>query len=130
MSLDINDARDRANELLAEQKPRKRSSTSPTQRSLKHMRAAGYVCQVVEKWNPHARIRQDLFGFIDIVALSPDGSTVGVQACSLSDVSKRVTKIGDAESLPALRRCGWKLLVQGWGKGADGKYRLREVDCS
>lgn len=104
--------------------------SSPTQRSLKHLRDAGFLAEVVEKWNPHSKTRKDLFGVIDIVALSPDGETVGVQSTSGSNVSKRVSKIGECEALAAIRRCGWRLLVHGWTKGADGRYRLREVDCS
>jgi hypothetical protein len=104
--------------------------TSPTQRSLKHLRDAGCVAQVVEYWNGFSRKRVDLFTIIDIVALSPDGETIGVQATSLSNVSARVRKIADCEALVALRKCGWKILCHGWGKGANGRYRLREVDVS
>lgn len=53
--------------------------TSPTQRTLAYLRGAGYpLVQGVERWNPHARIRQDLFGIIDVVAVGSD--VVGVQA--------------------------------------------------
>ncbi len=103
---------------------------SPTARSLKHLRDSGCVPQVVEYWNSFSRKRVDLFGIIDIVALSPDGETIGVQATSLSNVSARVRKIGDSPVLGALRKCGWRLYVHGWGKGSTGRYRLREVDVS
>jgi hypothetical protein len=103
--------------------------SSPTQRSLAHFRKLGFTAAVVEKWNPHAKIRQDLFGCIDIVVLSDEG-TIGVQACNVSDVSKRVIKISDSEHIGAIRKAGWRVLVQGWGKEANGRYRLREVDCS
>jgi hypothetical protein len=105
-------------------------AASPTQRSLKHLRAAGCIAQVVEKWNAHAKVRVDLFGIIDVVALSPEGETIGVQACAMSSVSKRVDKITESESLAMLRKCGWRLLVHGWGKQPNGRYRLREVDLS
>lgn len=103
---------------------------TPTQRSLKHLRDQGMTAAVVERWNAHAKIRQDLFGVIDVLALAPNGETVAVQATSLSNVSKRITKIAESENLSALRRCNWRLLVHGWGKGANGRYRLREVDVS
>jgi hypothetical protein len=35
---------------------------TPTARSLAHLKALGYEERVVEKWNPFAKIRQDLFG--------------------------------------------------------------------
>ncbi len=105
-------------------------AASPTQRSLAHLRAAGCVAAVVEKWNPHAKIRQDLFGIVDVVALSPDGVTIGVQATSLSNVTSRVNKIAESDNIAALRKCGWRLVVHGWGKQTNGRYRLREVDVS
>lgn len=102
--------------------------SSPTQRTLKHLRDAGYpLVQVVERWNPHARIRQHLFGIIDVVAVGED--IVGVQATSASNVSKRVTKITESPALPILRKAGIRVLVHGWRK-IRGRWQLREVDLS
>ena len=67
-------------------------SSSPTQRTLKALRNEGYVSEVVERWNPHANIRQDLFGWIDIIAIKP-GEILAVQATSYSNHSSRVKKI-------------------------------------
>ena len=99
------------------------SKVSPTQRTLKHMRGLGYTCQVVEHWNPFAKIRQDLFGFIDVLCLG-DGEIVGVQATSYSNVAARVRKIADHEHVGAVRKAGMRILVHGW----DGA-KLREVVC-
>jgi hypothetical protein len=52
---------------------------SPTARSLAHLKALGYQAKVVEKWNPFAKIRQDLFG-ADILALKPGEPVLVVQA--------------------------------------------------
>lgn len=41
---------------------------SPTARSLAHLRELGCRVKVVEKWNPFAKVRQDLFGG-DLLAL-------------------------------------------------------------
>lgn len=103
--------------------------SSPTQRTLAKLKADGYLCAVVEKWNPHAKIRQDLFGIIDVLGIK-DGETIGVQATSGSNVSARVQKIADSSHTDALRRAGWRLVVHGWRKGSNGRYTLREVDCS
>jgi hypothetical protein len=102
---------------------------SPTQRSLKHLRAEGYVCWVTEHWNAFAHIRQDLFGIIDIIALK-DGETLGVQTTSGDNVSARVKKIAGSEYLPAINAAGWKIRVHGWRLNAAGRYVLREIDCS
>lgn len=104
--------------------------SSPTQRTLKHLRAAGYpLVQVVERWNPHARVRQDLFGIIDVVAVS-DTEIVGVQATSGSNVSARVAKIVESDAIQILRKVGVRVLVHGWRKNSKGRYVLREVDLS
>lgn len=101
--------------------------TSPTQRSLAYLRERYPLVQVVEKWNPYARVRQDLFGIIDVVAVGTD--IVGVQATSASNVSKRIAKITDSPALPILRKAGIRVLVHGWGK-RKGRWTLREVDVS
>jgi hypothetical protein len=102
---------------------------TPTQRSLAHLRAAGWQVAIVEHWNPFARIRQDLFGVLDLLAVR-DGVTLGVQTTSGSNVSVRVKKIAESETVPALREAGWLLHVHGWRKAANGRWVLREVDCS
>ena len=57
---------------------------TPTQRTLREMRRRGRVCAIVEKFNPFAGpngIRQDLFGFADILALDSSLGFVAVQSC-------------------------------------------------
>lgn len=102
---------------------------SPTQRTLAELRKRGYpLVAVTERWNPHARIRQDLFGIVDVLAVGDD--ILAVQATSGSNVSKRVAKITESEALPALRKAGIRVLVHGWTKRANGRYELREIDLS
>lgn len=102
--------------------------SSPTQRTLAHLRKQGYTAAVVERWNPHAKIRQDLFGFVDVLAVGAHGTTA-VQACNYSDVSKRVAKIAESEHVGAVREAGWRILVHGWRK-VGSRWQLREVDVS
>ena len=101
----------------------------PSARSLKLMRERGYRSQVVERWNPFAKIRQDLFGIIDIVCVG-SGGTVGVQATSASHVSERIAKIEDSDALIDLRAAGWTIVVHGWKKNKKGRWEVREVDIS
>ncbi len=103
--------------------------TSPTQRSLAHMRKLGYVAAITEKWNQFARIRQDLFGFIDVLCLG-NNEVIGVQTTSGSNVAARVAKIAAHENVGAVRKAGIRIVVHGWRKDAKGKWQLREVDCS
>ncbi len=102
---------------------------TPTQRTLAKLRADGWTTAIVEHWNAHARIRQDLFGFIDILALR-EGETLAVQATSGSNVSARVAKIAASETAPIVRKAGWRIEVWGWRKNAAGKYVLRVEDVS
>lgn len=102
---------------------------SPTQRTLQHLRNLGYRAAVTEHWNPFARRRVDLYGFVDVLAVGM-GSTIAVQCTSGSNVSSRVKKIADSDMTPILREAGWKIYVYGWRKGKNGRYTLRTVDCS
>lgn len=88
---------------------------TPTQRTLKYYRDAGFTCAVTEKWNPYAKIRQDLFGFIDLVALIP-GRIVGIQTTSGSNHAARREKI---RGLPEARKwleTGAEIHIASWAK--------------
>ena len=102
---------------------------SPTQCTLDKWRKAGYMVAVVEKWNPHVRIRQDLFGFVDVLAVG-NGETVGIQSTSHNNTSSRIRKIEDMpERVAELRNAGWRLVVEGWHKPMH-RWECREVDIS
>lgn len=102
---------------------------SPTQRTLAELKKRGYRAAITERWNSFARIRQDLFGVVDVLAIG-HGETLAVQCTSGSNVAARVAKIAEAEATPDMRRAGWRIAVWGWRKNAAGKWTLREVDCS
>jgi hypothetical protein len=103
---------------------------SPTQLSLNHLRKTCDAVQVVEKWNPHAKIRQDLFGFIDILALD-GGETIAVQSTSWSHVSSRAKKISESPLVGAVRDAGWRIIIHGWRKNPKtNRYELKEIDVS
>lgn len=57
---------------------------TPTQRTLRELRKRGYKTGVVERWLRYAGSfgkRQDLFGIIDIIAISRITGVLGVQCC-------------------------------------------------
>lgn len=96
---------------------------SPTARSLAHLRDKGYVAEVVEKWNPYARIRIDLGGFADILAWG-NGEIVAVQTTSASNVSAREKKILASEKAHEWVKAGGIISLHGWGlKGPRGKRK-------
>ena len=88
---------------------------SPTQRSLAALRAAEWLCAVVEHWNHHAKIRQDLYGFVDILAVKP-GATLAVQTTTASNVAARVAKIRESPHLARVLAAGWRVEVHGWAR--------------
>lgn len=103
---------------------------SPTQRSLKELKKRGYdLIQVVEHWNAFAKIRQDLFGIIDILIVS-GGETIAVQTTSWDNVSARTKKMLESPAYPHIKEAGWTLLVHGWAKkgprGGKKEWTLRE----
>ncbi len=105
---------------------------SPTELSLKSLRADGYTCWIVEYWNSFSRKRVDLFGMFDILALR-EGETLAVQTTT-TGVSARVKKINASPYLDAVRLAGWRIEVHGWSKRAKpGKRALwvkRTIDMT
>jgi len=88
---------------------------SPTQLTLRKLRNEGYQAAVVEKWNHHVKIRQDLFGFVDVIGVR-DNETIAVQACTFGDRLKRKRKVEAADTLPAVLAARWNVVVHGWRK--------------
>lgn len=100
---------------------------TPTQRTLALLKSSGWTCAVVERWNPHARIRQDLFGFADLLAMKAGYTPKLIQVTSGSNVAARVAKIiAEPRALLALRS-GFAIEVHGWRKlkVARGKAAVR-----
>jgi hypothetical protein len=109
-------------------------ASSPTQRSLKYLRDGGYTVAVVEKWNPHARIRQDLFNVFDLLALPAQDSghamhPLAVQVTSRSNMSARINKIIAQPEAEMWCRCGGLIEVHGWDKHKN-KWRIKVIEMS
>jgi hypothetical protein len=91
--------------------------TTPAQRSLAWLRAEGYTAVVCERWNPHARVRQDLFGFADLMAVRAD--VPGVLAVQTTTTAHQADRLAKALALPALKvflEAGNRLEIHGWLK--------------
>ena len=96
---------------------------SPTELSLRHLRKRFALVAVTERWNPHARCRQDLFGCIDILAVGP--GTLAVQTTTGANLSARVKKLRASPAVPILEAAGWRITAHGWVK-RKGRWVLRE----
>lgn len=101
---------------------------SPTARSLAYLKALGYRARVVEKWNPFAKVRQDLFGG-DLLALKPDEPVLIVQATSGANHAARREKLQAEGFIDLWKTAGARLEIWSWSKqGARGqrkKWTLR-----
>lgn len=97
---------------------------SPTARTLEYMRNQGASPWVVEKWNPFAHIRQDLYGFIDVVALRPgEQGLLGIQATTDSHGAERVTKIQGIDVARLWLSCKNPIWVMTWAqRGGKRKW--------
>jgi hypothetical protein len=93
------------------------------------LRRDGWQAHVVEKYNHHARVRVDAFGFGDVLACKPGGGVLLVQATSGSNHSARVHK---ATALPELRtwlQAGGLFAVWSWTK-RKGRWCCRREPLS
>ncbi len=100
---------------------------SPTQRSLQHLKALGYYAKVVEKWNPFAKIRQDLFG-ADVLALKAGEPVLVVQATTGSNHAARRTKLEAAGFITLWTSAGAILEIWSWAKqGPRGSRKTWQV---
>jgi hypothetical protein len=105
---------------------------TPTQLTLANPRLTcgeeGWLVEVTEKWIPGANIRKDLFGWIDLLALR-DGETLAVQTTSWSNVSARVHKITESDTISAVRKANWNVWVVGWKKDRN-RWVHKVIDLS
>lgn len=100
--------------------------------SMDYLKAQGYSLVVdVEKRIPGTVITQDLFGFIDILALRRD-EVLGVQATSHTGgkVAEHIRKITDHKNLGAVREAGIRIVVHGWKRSKTGPVLARVEDLS
>lgn len=111
---------------------RKAKAKSPTSRTLDYCRKQGWDAAVVERWNPHARVRHDLFGVIDILAM--DGLVRGVlaiQATTGSNLGARVEKVSEEPRARLWLVVGGRLECWGWRKvgkrGEQKKWAVRRL---
>lgn len=98
-------------------------TTSPTQLTLKKLRSEGYICAITEHWNSFAKIRQDLFGFGDILAIREGLEPLIVQCTTKSNVSARKSKIDNIDIADIWVSTNGLIQVWGWYK-EKGKWKV------
>jgi hypothetical protein len=78
---------------MSKGKSNHRKTNTPMQLSIRKLREIADHVAITEVWNPHAKVRQDLFGFGDLLAIGENVGTLIVQATMRSEMKKRVAKI-------------------------------------
>lgn len=95
----------------------KKKTRAPTTRlTLEWYRKQGYVCDISERFNAFANVRNDLLGFCDIVAVNED-EVLFIQTTSRSNLSSRRNKIRDNRAANLLSELpGARVVLVGWYK--------------
>lgn len=111
--------------------------SSPTELSLKKLRADGYTVGIVEKWVPQGPegykgpiIRRDLWGFGDLIAVRViDMAVVIVQTTSWANVSTRINKIKGIPEAGIWLAAGNRIIVHGWKqKRGNTRWTCKEIE--
>jgi len=101
-------------------------SASPTERSLKQLRKWGCQAEVVEKWISQAMVRKDLWGCVDILAMTEEDGSLGVQATTRNNISTRINKSVATPNLIRWLERKNRFEVWGWGKiKTEGKEKIK-----
>lgn len=100
------------------------------ERSMRYLRELGGFVAKVEHWNQYAHIRQDLFGFADLLWLSD--RIVAIQVVN-THLPEHIEKIRQNEAAQAWIACGGGLEIHNWKKRGRGKrktWQLERIDLS
>jgi len=104
---------------------------SPMQLTLRWLREHDYTAAIAEKWLPRTFIRQDLFGFIDVMAVN-EQHLLAIQVTDDAHHAEHVRKI---LLLPVARELSYHMDIELWSWGLklsgltrkDGKLDRRKV---
>lgn len=110
------------------------------ERSMRYLRGLGMRVAIAEHWNPHARVRQDLFGFADLVALSmstdrEDGQIVAIQ-CVNTHLEDHILKIANLEAAKDWCSANGGIEIHNWvkrcanGRGSRKTWQLEQIELN
>ena len=97
---------------------------TPTVLTLRALRERGFTCAIVEHWNSFANIRQDMYGFIDVIAIKPE-LIIGVQCCDHSNLAAHRKKIKVNKNAPIWLEAGREIEIWSWGDLVNKKNDLK-----
>jgi hypothetical protein len=75
------------------------------------------LIEKTERWNSFAYKHNDLFGFVDFLAVSPEQGTLALQVTTSSNRAARKKKILEhRKEVEILLQAGWRIAVLSWKK--------------
>lgn len=95
---------------------------SPAELSLAMLRRWGWQAAMVERFIAAIKIRQDLFGIIDILGMSAERGIIGVQCCSLDAYQKHIEKYRDPDLVYNIKtwlQANGRYEIWAWGRRKD-----------
>lgn len=95
----------------------------------KRLEEAGYLCELVEKYNAFSRHKNDLFGFLDWLAIKRD-EVLGVQVTTKDHMSDRRNKITNHPNVGMVREAGIRIELWGFYKKENGRWEVLIEDLS
>lgn len=100
---------------------------TPKQLTMDKWRKLGFLVADTEKFNHFAKVRVDLFGFLDVVAVHQN-ETIGIQVTTMPHMNERIAKIRSHPNFPLWHRPPYRrTLVEGWAKrGPRGRRKTWE----
>lgn len=100
---------------------------SPTQLSKRQLVKEGYLVEITEHWNAFARVRKDLFDFIDLLGVK-EGELLGIQTTSASNMNARIKKILEHPNYKLIKSTGLRIVVHGWFKNKSRRWELKSKE--
>ena len=91
--------------------------------STKKLEADGWTVGTVEQRIPHCFITRDLFGFADLIAISPTRGIMAIQATGGGNAPSRIAKIKAEARAGIWLASGGRIQVHDWRKRAGQTQR-------
>jgi hypothetical protein len=81
----------------------------------------GYNVANVDYYDHLQKRKHDFLGCFDVLAFG-SGETVAIQFTSVSNMAARKTKLEGRVGCRWAKRAGWRVVILGWEKQANGQY--------
>lgn len=107
---------------------KKKKPVNLNQQTRKRLEEDGYLCELVEKYNAFSRHKNDLFGFLDWLAIKRD-EVLGIQVTTKENMSSRRTKISEHDNVGKVREAGIRIELWGFYKEKN-RWKVKIEDLS